>query len=125
MERGYSKPFADSIKNAKNAGAVGAVFINREDAININIAQESLGDMPTAVIKMSDGDTLRNATDRKIKTDANIRAAEAHSNNTVISDFSTWGVNSTLELKPAAIYSPPSTIINTAVRTAHQWLRLT
>lgn len=100
MERGYSKPFADRIKNAKNAGAVGAVFINREDAININIAQESLGDMPTAVIKMSDGDTLRNATDRKIKTDANIRAAEAHSNNTVISDFSTWGVNSTLELKP-------------------------
>ncbi len=100
MDRGQGLSFALRITNAKNAGAVGAVFINREDIIGISITQASLQDMPTVSVLPSQGEKLKEAADKKLRIESEAAIERIHIDNVIMSSFSSWGVNSSLELKP-------------------------
>lgn len=100
MDRGQGLSFALRITNAKNAGAAGVVCINSEDIIGINIAQASLQDMPTVSVLPSDGEKLKAASVKKLRSGTETKSERIHSDNVSMSSFSSWGVNSSLELKP-------------------------
>lgn len=100
MDRGQGLSFALRITNAKNAGAAGVVCINSEDIIGINIVQASLQDMPTVSVLPSDGEKLKTASVKKLRSGTETKSERIHSDNVSMSSFSSWGVNSSLELKP-------------------------
>ena len=100
MDRGQGLSFALRITNAKNAGAVGAVFINSEDVIGISITQASLKDMPTVSVLPSQGEKMKEAADKRFRINSEAAIERIHSGNVIMSKFSSWGVNSSLELKP-------------------------
>ncbi|MGM9552167.1 MAG: S8 family serine peptidase [Clostridia bacterium] len=100
IERGQGLSFALRIANAKANGAVGAVFINNDEAINIGVNPASLQDIPTAAVFQSDGEKMKAAENKKLKAAEGIQSGINHKSKTEMSDFTSWGVNSTLELKP-------------------------
>ena len=99
MQRGENT-FAGKVANAKNAGAIGAIMINTSEQVDINITQSSLGNMPTATVAKSAGEKLKAAEVKKLRANNESKSELSHSDKLTMSSFSSWGTNSTLELKP-------------------------
>ncbi|MGN0181035.1 MAG: S8 family serine peptidase [Candidatus Ornithomonoglobus sp.] len=100
IDRGNGISFARRITNAKAAGAIGAVFINYEEALNIHIAPVSLQDMPTAAVTLSDGEKMKNAADKTLTASPELSNGILSGGSIKMSSFSSWGTDSSLELKP-------------------------
>lgn len=100
IDRGNGISFGQRIANAKAAGVIGTVFINYEEALNINIAPASLQDMPTAAVTLSDGEKMKNTADKTLSASTELRNGIVLSDNVKMSSFSSWGTDSSLELKP-------------------------
>ncbi|MGN1319260.1 MAG: S8 family serine peptidase [Lachnospirales bacterium] len=87
------------VNNITNKGALGVIIVNNDDSIpegvNINLGSVSL---PFAIVNKSDGDILRNTENKTIVSIT--KSPEQTPQTSGISSFSSWGVNSTLELKP-------------------------
>lgn len=88
--------FVEKANNAKNAGAIGIIIINTE---NDYFALDELS-LPVALVTLDNGLQLYQASDKKIKflrteiTETEIETAGQ------LSSYSSWGVDSSLELKP-------------------------
>lgn len=88
--------FGEKVQNAKAAGAVGVIFINSEDAVFTTIALQ----LPAAVVTKTDGEKLIAATEKKVKHISTDRINYNIPTAGKISYYSSYGVDSTLQLKP-------------------------
>ncbi|MBQ7900756.1 MAG: S8 family serine peptidase, partial [Clostridia bacterium] len=101
-------PFTDKAKNAKAAGAVGLIIYNTSE--ELFACAEAL-DMPAAVVKLSTGEALAGREDKKLVCKGKTTAKEENTSPGEISTFSSWSMDSSLQLKPeitapgGAIYS--------------------
>ncbi|MBQ5339602.1 MAG: S8 family serine peptidase [Oscillospiraceae bacterium] len=80
---------------ARKAGALGVIAYNHED--HACIVPYSPDGVPVAVISHSDGQLLRNAKDKSVTL---LRKHETVRTNCMVSSFSSWGMHSSLELRP-------------------------
>lgn len=88
--------FVNKSDNVKAAGAVGIIIINSDDTI-IGTVDLSL---PAAVVTKSDGDILVQSAEKNIEL-IKCEAVDGElANAGKMSSFSSWGVDSSLELKP-------------------------
>lgn len=99
IERG-TIPFAEKIKNAANAGAVGAVVYNNiveEEETYMEISGSSI---PAVFISKEDGTLLREANKKVLSFDSTLRSFVPNENAGQISMFSSWGPTPEMLLKP-------------------------
>lgn len=99
IERG-SIPFIEKVKNAENAGAVGAVIYNNivEDAETY--MEISGASIPAVFISKNDGALLKKANKKVLSFDSTLRSFVPNENSGEISIFSSWGPTPEMLLKP-------------------------
>lgn len=88
--------FAQKAQNAKDAGAVGILVYNNNDEI---LSMIELG-MPAVSLTLSEGTRLLEREDKRLCYNGKKFEQFITSDAVLISDFSSWGVDSSLELKP-------------------------
>jgi len=88
--------FTDKSDNAKNAGAVGIIIINDNNEI-INTVDLSL---PAAIVSNDTGKILLKCEEKRLRYEGEKIGFVELSGGGKISDYSSWGVDSSLELKP-------------------------
>ena len=90
--------FVDKLYNAEAAGAVGAVIYgNTDDGIYVGMQVEE-GQIPAAFILMEDGEYLAENPGKITITHGHYLKEEKLAG--MVSDFTSWGPNGMLELKP-------------------------
>ena len=96
VKRG-SVALATIVTRAANRGAVGVILINNTASPAIT----STCDIPTAVARVEDESTLKNATDKRITCigESTLQTVTPQSGGK-ISSYSSWGIGSRLDLKP-------------------------
>ncbi|HIV86112.1 MAG TPA: S8 family serine peptidase [Candidatus Monoglobus merdigallinarum] len=92
--------FSEKTVNAKEAGAIGVVIVNYDETISVAVNQEGLDDMPIAFISSSGGEIMKNTAVKNLRTNKETINSMVSSDKVSMSSFSSWGVNSSLELKP-------------------------
>ena len=95
--------FAEKVRNAKNAGAIGVIIFNRageEGIIGMSLEGTGTG-YPVTSIGFSHGNMLAQATDGtfSLEFDGSVQK-KANTAADQISDFTSWGLSSDGELKP-------------------------
>lgn len=88
--------FAEKANNAAKCGAIGLIIANTDNSV-VTISEVSL---PAAFVTNSTGETLKAAEQKAIKFIADEVLTEAVSTGGKISSFSSWGVDTSLNLKP-------------------------
>jgi len=88
IQRG-SEMFTTSSQNAKNAGAIGVIYLNHQDSISMPTNQLAL---PSVVVKMSDAQALL-ATEKVMVLKPDLKLSG-------LSYYSSWATAENLELKP-------------------------
>lgn len=88
--------FTEKSDNAKNAGAAGIIIANTSDSI-LSIAELSL---PAATVTKTDGKKLSEASEKQIKLIDIQKYTVPLESSGEISYYSSWGVDSSLRLKP-------------------------
>lgn len=89
--------FVEKSDNAASAGAVGIIIYN---TTNDTFACADALSLPSATVTLKTGEALAEYGDKKIKYDGTKDGTEAVETAGKISSFSSWGVDSTLQLKP-------------------------
>ena len=79
--------------NAAAAGAAGCVIYNNRDGYLLNMSVENYK-IPTVCISLSNGQMMADETEKKLTVSSTEKGYVA------MSDFSSWGVPGSLELKP-------------------------
>ncbi len=87
--------FTDTGRYAAQAGAVGVIVCNNEDRLSGLMVNAS--GLPMTMVSKSDGDLLKNASDRQITVK---REFENQKSNSGVSSYSSWGMLPSLELRP-------------------------
>lgn len=88
--------YTDKAANAKAAGAIGIIMANHEEMIATTVTLT----LPTASITKSTGKILKNAVEKKIKFIEDKLTTMHNAAAGKISTYSSWGVDSSLQLKP-------------------------
>ena len=88
--------FAEKVENAKNAGAVGILIYNNTDGI---FKPAEIG-FPCAVFTLEQGNLLLNQVDKSLRFNASYLKNENNTDAGLISDYSSWGITSSLDIKP-------------------------
>lgn len=95
IDRGVTL-FTDMVKFASAAGAVGIILSNTDETA----AETSVMDLPMACVYHSTGELLKNAEEKKIKHVSTNFGVLDQADGGKLSDYTSWGVDSTLQLKP-------------------------
>lgn len=90
----------EKVENAKKSGAIGIVLINDAETFSFTMNQYAVDDMPCAGVSLADAEKLTGAAEMKLQTDPRRTGVIISSNEYAMSGYSSWGVNSSLELKP-------------------------
>lgn len=91
-------PFAYKDANAYAAGAKGIILINDKDDFSFDI--QGIENLPAIMVSLSDGNSMINATSKSFTTTPDKKSKEEEYQAGKISNFSSWGTNSSLNLKP-------------------------
>ena len=101
--------FAQKAENAKEAGAVGMLLYNYDEEIITTVELV----IPAVILPLSEGTKLLAREDKRLRYTGKELKKKVTSSPSTISDFSSWGVSSTLELKPE-IAAPGGSIYSAA-----------
>lgn len=88
--------FAEKITNAKAAGAIGVIFINTVESLFTISKQE----LPAAAVTLSLGNKLIDDPNKMLTFIETEKTTASLKNGGKISSFSSWGVDTSLQLKP-------------------------
>lgn len=92
--------FADKVKNAEAAGAVGAIIYDNVESKELVTMAVDDGSIPSAFISRADGLTLLETAEPTVKIVSGEPATVSAPNAGGIADYSSWGVSADLRLKP-------------------------
>ena len=87
--------FSDKALNARSYGAVAAIIVQNDDSDPLIMASDD--PLPIGMISKQNGDLLKNAENKTIRfTDSLLTVQRS----TGVSAYSSWGIHSSLELRP-------------------------
>lgn len=92
--------FAEKVKNAEDAGAVGAIIYDNTESTELVSMAVDDGSIPCAFISRADGLKLAESAERRVKIVTGEPVTVAAPNAGGIAEYSSWGVSSDLRLKP-------------------------
>lgn len=92
--------FAEKVKNAEDAGAVGAIIYDNTASSELVTMAVSDGSIPSAFIAHADGARLANSDERVIRVVTDEPTTAPAPDAGKIASYSSWGVSSDLRLKP-------------------------
>lgn len=87
--------FSDTGSYAAQAGAAGVIVCSNEDRLSGLMVNES--GLPMTMVTKSDGEILKNSTDRQITV---VKEYQNNMSVSAVSSFSSWGMLPSLELRP-------------------------
>ncbi len=99
IERG-ELTFAEKVKNATAAGAVGVIVYNNVDEEEMTYMELGGCKIPGVFISKSDGEFLKNSGVHELVFDTKLSDFTNNPNAYRMSSFSSWGVTPDLKLKP-------------------------
>lgn len=105
IKRGGNMDVYTMFAKLKNAGAIGVILWNTEETF---VGMPSDVSLPYAVVTASGGELLNSSESKQIKVTIDYIEKNV-SDSDIMSDFSSWGFNSSLDLKPE-ITAPGSLI---------------
>lgn len=121
--------FAEKVKNAEKAGAVGAIIYDNVDSAELVTMAVDDGSIPSAFISRADGLLLANCEKQTVKVVAGEPATAKAPFAGGIASYSSWGVSSDLRLKPditapgsyiySALYEGYGTLSGTSMSAPH------
>ncbi len=97
-ENGEVLTFRQKEHNAKSAGATAAIVYDNVEGDLVSMGTDH--GIPIVFISKADGTKMKNATEKKIKTDADYIGKFEDITGGQMSDFSSWGGTPDLKLKP-------------------------